>query len=187
MSFNTIEQNRTRHDLTAMEEIWVFAYGSLLFKLDFPVLEQQAAHVDGWQRRFWQGSHDHRGTPDSPGRVLTLTACTGVTCPGRALRVDASVFEHLDHREKNGYLRTLLPIKFADGRTVQGICYVADELNEAWLGPATEAVIAAHIVRSHGPSGANIDYLLKLASALRKLGIEDQHVFTLERLVLATD
>ena len=168
-----------------MEEIWVFAYGSLLFKLDFPVLEQQAAHIDGWQRRFWQGSHDHRGTPDSPGRVLTLTSCTGVTCRGRALRVDASVFEHLDHREKNGYLRTLLPINFADGRTVQGICYVADELNEAWLGPATEAEIAAHIVRSQGPSGANIDYLLKLAHALRELRIEDEHVFTLEQLVLA--
>lgn len=185
LSVNTTELNQARQDLDAMDEIWVFAYGSLLFKIDFPVLDIQNAYIDGWQRRFWQGSHDHRGTPDAPGRVLSLVAAKDARCFGRALRVNSSVFGHLDYREKNGYLRNLWPLHFADGRQIEGIIYVADEHNEAWLGPAPETEIAAHIARSHGPSGDNAEYLLKLADALRELQVEDGHIFRLESLLLS--
>lgn len=182
-AYNTIEANKDRHDFSQMDEIWVFGYGSLLYKIDFPILDQRRAAIRGWERRFWQGSHDHRGTPQAPGRVLTLVPVAGVICDGMALRVDAQVFEHLDHREKNGYLRITLPIIFADNNVKDGIVYVADADNAAWAGPATEADIAAQIAISDGPSGANRDYLFHLADALRNLGIDDLHVFDLERLV----
>ncbi len=183
MTANTIADNRFRHNFSGMDEIWLFAYGSILYKLDFPVLASKPAHIQGWQRRFWQGSHDHRGTPRAPGRVLTLVPAPDQLCAGIALQVEAHVFEHLDHREKNGYLRTDVTLLFDGGPDKPGIVYIADDRNPAWLGPASEHEIAEHIARSHGPSGANTDYALALAAALRKLGVDDPHVFAIEQLL----
>lgn len=169
-----------------MDEIWLFAYGSLLYKVDFPVLDSQAASIVGWQRCLWQGSHDHRGTPDAPGRVATLQAAPGKVCQGLAFRVSAEVFEHLDYREKNGYLRITTNITLNDSDKViaNGIVYLADENNAAWLGPASDSELARHIANSRGPSGENSDYVYQLAAALRTLGIEDEHVFNIERELL---
>ena len=164
---------------------WVFGYGSLIYKADFPYLERRAAHVEGWARRFWQGSHDHRGTPQRPGRVVTLVPARQALCAGVAYSVAPAIFDHLDDREKNGYRRIGLSLRFADGGTAQGVAYVAAPGNEAYLGPAPEAEIARHIAAAAGPSGSNRDYLLQLAAALRALGDEDPHVFAIERALLA--
>lgn len=162
---------------------WVFGYGSLIYKVDLPHKERIAATIEGWQRRFWQGSHDHRGTPERPGRVVTLMPAQSVVCQGMAYCIDESVFEHLDHREKNGYQRLDTEICLADGRMVVGTVYVADQHNHAFMGEMPMPQLAAHIDNSHGPSGSNRDYLLQLAAALRELSIEDAHVFELERLL----
>ncbi|MBL7252589.1 gamma-glutamylcyclotransferase [Alloalcanivorax sp. C16-2] len=187
MSFNTIEINKQRQDLSGRESVWLFGYGSLIFKADFPYLERRPASIRGWARRFWQGSHDHRGTPESPGRVLTLVESPGTVCAGMAYRVAPAVFDHLDVREKNGYLRFSTPMTFSDGGHEEGLVYIATEDNAAFLGPASEAAIARQIAGSHGPSGPNRDYLLNLAEALRELGAEDEHVFALERFLLGVE
>ena len=163
---------------------WVFGYGSLIYKVDFPYLRREVAAVTGWQRRFWQGSHDHRGTPEAPGRVVTLVPAAGAVCRGVAYLVEHAVFEHLDHREKNGYQRHAVAIELAaDGAAVSGVLYVADEDNHAYLGPAGPEEVAAHIAAATGPSGSNRDYLLQLAAALRELGEHDPHVAELEALL----
>lgn len=169
----------------AATAVWVFGYGSLIWKADFPYLERRRARLDGWSRRFWQGSHDHRGTPDAPGRVLTLVAEAGASCVGVAYRVEHSVFGHLDHREKNGYTRIESRLDLDDGQTVDAMVYLAAEGNEAFLGPADDEAIVRQIARARGPSGANRDYLLHLARALRELGTQDEHVHGLERRLLA--
>ena len=117
--------------------------------------------------------------------MLTLVESPGTVCAGMAYRVAPAVFDHLDVREKNGYLRFATPMTFADGGHEEGLVYIANEDNAAFLGPAPEDEIARHIHASHGPSGANRDYLLHLAEALRELGAEDEHVFGLERRLLA--
>jgi cation transport regulator ChaC len=163
---------------------WVFGYGSLIYKVDFPVLERAVATLGGWTRRFWQGSHDHRGTPEAPGRVATLVPDPAATCLGVAYRIEPGVLEHLDHREKNGYRRHRVALSLADPpRSVDGLLYVAEAGNPAWLGPATADRMAAHIARSRGPSGSNGDYLLQLADALQSLGAADDHVFELAERV----
>ncbi|MGM0480677.1 MAG: gamma-glutamylcyclotransferase [Pseudomonadota bacterium] len=176
MSQDTTQINKQRQDLSQHQSVWLFGYGSLIYKVDFPYLERKAAVIEGWSRRFWQGSHDHRGTPEKPGRVLTLIETADERCTGMAYRVSPDVFEHLDHREKNGYLRFFTPMSFADGLQEQGLVYIATRDNAAFLGPATEVDIARQIAGSEGPSGSNAEYLLKLASGLAELGVRDPHV-----------
>jgi cation transport regulator ChaC len=185
MSSNTIEENRSRNLFGDQQEVWLFGYGSLIYLVDFPYLESKPASIMGWSRRFWQGSHDHRGTADNPGRVVTLIEEAGAVCGGLAFRVEASVFAQLDEREKNGYLRVATQMTFADGSTATGLTYLATADNEAYLGEASEYQIAQHICRAEGASGANSDYLLELAVALRELGEQDDHVFEIETHILA--
>lgn len=166
------------------QKTWVFGYGSLIYKVDFPYVEKATASLRGWERRFWQGSHDHRGTPCAPGRVVTLIPADGALCRGVAYLIEPEVFEHLDHREKNGYERHQQSIYLEDrGVDVPGVVYVAAEDNHAYLGPAELTDLATHIARSHGPSGSNTDYVLQLAEALRELGDHDPHVHALEALL----
>ena len=183
MSADTTAANRLMDRFDRCDSVWLFGYGSLIFKVDFPWLERRPAHICGWQRRFWQGSHDHRGTPESPGRVVTLIEQPGARCDGVAYRISPKVFAHLDWREKNGYLRFTTQVHFADGSAEEGLIYIATESNSAYLGPAPEAELASHIAGAEGPSGRNSDYLLRLAGALRALSADDPHVYRLERLV----
>ena len=169
---------------SSSEKTWVFGYGSLIYKVDFPYIEREPASITGWERRFWQGSHDHRGTPDAPGRVVTLVPSHIAICRGVAYLVNHDVFEHLDHREKNGYERHGVNIALAtSSTTVEGVIYVAAEDNHAYLGPVEMADMALHISQSRGPSGSNTEYVLQLADALRELGDHDPHVYALEALL----
>lgn len=180
MSLNTIAINERMNTFDSHERVWLFGYGSLIFKADFPFIDRRAASIAHWTRRFWQGSHDHRGTETAPGRVATLVPRQGDICHGMAYLITPEVFAHLDHREKNGYLRLATPITFDDGSSEEGLVYIATEENAAFLGEASEQAIALHIAAAHGPSGPNRDYLLDLARALRAMGKHDEHVFTIE-------
>jgi len=175
-----------------MKSIWLFGYGSLIWRPDFEFISSRIAWVDGWSRRFWQGSHDHRGVPQAPGRVVTLIPQQRERCGGMAFEIDAilakEIFAKLDYREKNGYDRCRAPLLFDDVSPVnpgaeehiEGVFYVANESNPAFLGPASAVEIARQISQSQGPSGPNDEYLRNLAMALRQHGITDDHVFEIE-------
>jgi cation transport protein ChaC len=180
MSVNTIEQNKRQNPLQPGQNHWLFGYGSLIYKVDFPHLDSRPARITDWSRRFWQGSHDHRGTVDKPGRVVTLIEEPGAVCHGLAYQVESSVFEQLDVREKNGYLRLFIDMEFEDGSVEPGLVYIATPDNEAFLGDASDYEIAKQILHASGPSGPNSDYLLNLAASLRDMGLMDNHVFGIE-------
>lgn len=166
---------------------WIFGYGSLIHRPDLPWVERTVARLDGWSRRFWQGSHDHRGLPHAPGRVVTLVREGGATCGGMAYRVPGAAAERvlaaLDHREKNGYDRQRVTLDAHLGRRLEALVYLAPPGNPAWLGPAPPEAMARHIHGSAGPSGHNRDYLLELADALEALGLVDDHVTDLAHRV----
>ncbi|MEC5159386.1 MULTISPECIES: gamma-glutamylcyclotransferase [unclassified Janthinobacterium] len=177
---NTIAANKLMDQFDGHHSVWLFGYGSLIYKADFPFIERRPASIANWTRRFWQGSHDHRGTEAAPGRVATIVPADGAVCHGMAYLVAPEVFVHLDYREKNGYLRLTTAIAFEEGGQVEGLVYIATDDNEAFLGAASELDIAHHIARSSGPSGPNSEYLIHLAMALRELGKDDPHVFAIE-------
>ena len=96
------------------------------------------------------------------------------------------MFEHLDHREKNGYERNDVELQFESDRA-RGVVYIAQRNNHAFLGEATIERIALQILNSRGPSGTNREYLYELAAALRNLDADDPHVFELEAHVKALE
>jgi len=161
---------------------WLFGYGSLIWNPDVPFDDRRPARLHGWARRFWQGSHDHRGTPEAPGRVVTLIEASNEYVDGMAYRVPGAeadeILARLDHREKNGYDRHALALE-SEGPRIRALVYVAIPDNFAWLGPDDADAVAAQIHRSIGPSGRNRDYLLSLDEALRALSAHDPHVFDL--------
>jgi cation transport regulator ChaC len=167
--------------------LWVFGYGSLVWRPGMSVLEGQPAWIDGWARRFWQGSPDHRGTPEDPGRVATLIEVPGERCHGQAWRVDPQVLEALDYREKAGYARLMLPTGLADGRRVTALTYVAKAGNSDWLGPAPEREMARQISERVGPSGTNRDYLLRLVAVLEERGVLEPGLRSLGQAVVARE
>ncbi len=173
--------------------VWIFGYGSLVWRPDFAYAESRPALIDGWARRFWQGSTDHRGVPGAPGRVVTLIEAPGEACWGMAYRIAGGdkdrVLAKLDYREKGGYRLAEVSIRFVDpeGGAADGLVYLATAENPNYLGPAALADIAAQVRASRGPSGHNVEYVLRLAGALEDLGAEDDHVFAIARLVGVPD
>ncbi|PIO57360.1 ChaC-like protein, partial [Teladorsagia circumcincta] len=87
--------------------MWIFGYGSLLWNPNFPFVQQLPGVVNGYARRFWQLSPDHRGTPEKPGRTVTLVPDEKSVCWGIAFKVAeenvVSTRKYLDFREKAGY------------------------------------------------------------------------------------
>lgn len=172
---------------------WIFGYGSLVWRPAFPFEERRPGYVRGFSRRFWQASSDHRGVPEDPGRVVTLVPDPRARCFGMAYRVAPAdlpaVLAGLDHREQGGYRRVEIDVHAQDGGTLPGaLMYLATEDNPCYVGPAPLPELAATVRRCVGPSGSNVEYVLRLAEALRALGVpaeEDEHVFALAALVAA--
>lgn len=171
------------------DDFWVFGYGSLVFRPAFPFERAEPAFIRGYTRRFWQGSTDHRGVPGAPGRVATIVRDPDAVCFGRAYLVHerdrALVVDTLDVREQGGYERLSLAIHRPDGSVLaeRALVYVATHENDNWLGEAPLHVIAGEVRERRGPSGHNVDYVLRLADALREMDAHDPHVFSLAELL----
>lgn len=174
------------------EHPWIFGYGSLVWRPAFSYRQRRPGFITGYTRRFWQSSTDHRGTPEAPGRVVTLLEEPGAVCWGMAYQVAADdadeVLRALDHREKNGYQRVhtevILSGQEQDGAArIRALVYIATADNPHYLGPQPLEEIARVVRACHGPSGSNREYVLRLAAALADMDASDPHVAALARLV----
>uniref|UniRef100_A0A1B0BEW8 glutathione-specific gamma-glutamylcyclotransferase n=1 Tax=Glossina palpalis gambiensis TaxID=67801 RepID=A0A1B0BEW8_9MUSC len=202
--FQHLNVNKER-TVTSENDIWIFGYGSLMWKVDFPYVDCQSGYICGYLRRFYQHSIDHRGTKIKPGRVVTLIKAELTDrVYGLAYRIAVkdkeNVLKHLDYREKNGYQRCEVTFhKFPDDSkesTLKILIYIATPGNESWAGEGDEASvikIAEQIFTSVGPSGTNREYFFNLLHTMLALfpGIKDNHLLEidneLQRLILTCE
>lgn len=170
--------------------LFVFAYGSLIFRPSRFFGERRPALVRGFRRSFRQASPDHRGTPAFPGRVVTLLPEEGAACGGALYTVDdahvAEVLAELDDRESGGYDRAHVHAEVrGEAVPVHATTWIAPPTNENHLAPAPIEAVIEVVRRARGKSGANADYVRLLAASLRDLGWPDPEVFALEAALLA--
>lgn len=177
-----------------MEEatsLWVFGYGSLVWKPGFEHGQTSVGYVEGYARRFWQGNETHRGTPGQPGRVATLVEEGGTCTHGMALELKGEdALEYLNNREMTlgGYLQRITTFHTMDGSRppFPVLVFVATPQSKHWLGPAPLETIAKQVVNSSGPSGHNVEYVLRLAHWLRTRlpTVWDEHLYGIETHIL---
>ena len=173
----------------ADEDLWVFAYGSLIWRPGFEFVERVAARLIGAHRGLCVLSHVHRGTPERPGLVLGLDR--GGMCRGIAYRVAAAAraqtLDYLRGREQvtTVYVETTRQIELEESarRRVRAVCYICDRSHVQYAGRLTLAESLHHVRQGHGQSGANRDYVLETVRALEALGYRESDLHLLaERL-----
>ncbi len=170
-------------------DLWVFGYGSLMWRPGFAYLERVPARLIGLHRSLCVFSFVHRGTPERPGLVLGLDR--GGMCRGIAYRVAAGARERtIDYfraREQvtSVYLETVRQIELEDRtrRRVRALCYIVDRSHVQYAGRLTIAESLHHVRQGHGKSGANRDYVIETVRALETLGYREGELHLLaERL-----
>ncbi len=163
-------------------DLWVFAYGSLIWRPDFHYEEASHALLEGAHRALCLYSVVHRGVPSAPGLVLGLDK--GGRCEGLAFRVPAQLVKHtlayLHRRENvtNTYSALMKPVRLLDGshRTAEALYFLVRRNHRQYAGDLP-VERQAHIVRnSVGASGRNIDYVINTVEHLRALGVHDNRL-----------
>ncbi|XP_063612669.1 putative glutathione-specific gamma-glutamylcyclotransferase 2 isoform X2 [Penaeus indicus] len=173
--------------------MWVFGYGSLTWKVDFPYQQRVVGYIKGYARRFWQASIDHRGVPGKPGRVVTLVPSEDPEEKvwGAAYEIspdkESDVMERLNIREQRFTNRKSLTMYSpSDQRLSESVLvFLGSKQSEFLLEDAPILSMAKQIAESHGPSGANSEYLFRLANFMREEvpQARDDHLFQLEEAV----
>ena len=164
-------------------DLWVFAYGSLMWRPDFPYVERIEARLVGAHRALCVYSFVHRGTPERPGLVLGLDR--GGACRGIAYRVAAAertaTVVYLRAREQvtSVYRECTRPIQLADDRRVPALCYVVDRGHVQYAGRLTLDQQLHHVRQAHGRSGANRDYVVATVRVLEELGYRETELHRL--------
>ena len=174
----------------AMNDLWVFGYGSLLWNPGFEAVEQHRAKLPDYHRALCIYSWIYRGTQDNPGLVLGLDH--GGSCMGLAFRVIAEKREetlaYLRARElvTDVYLEKIVSIELDDGRTVEAVTYIVDRDNQQYAPNLSVERAASLIKGASGRGGPNPDYVLSTRDHLRQLDIHDETLEAIADLLCVT-
>jgi cation transport protein ChaC len=158
-------------------DLWVFGYGSLMWRPGFPFLERRHAHLHGYHRALCVFSHVHRGTPEQPGLVLGLDR--GGRCHGVAFRVAAeeaaATIQYLRDREQVTavYRDRRLPVRLAGGEGATALAYVVDRSHPQYAGRLPDDELLRLVRQGVGVSGANPDYVRQTHAHLLEMGVTD--------------
>lgn len=177
-------------------DIWIFGYGSLMWKPGFDYLERRTARLDGYGRSFALWSVRYRGTEEDPGLVVGLDWRPAGSCTGIAFRVCRTkadeVRDYLAERElvTRSYFEICTPVvllaeESRGESSVDAICYVLDRSHDQYARGISRETQADRILKAVGPMGPNLEYFEKTVAHLDALGIEDPELVELAGLVRA--
>ena len=170
-------------------EVWVFAYGSLLWKPAFAIAEQRAAVARGWHRSFCLGwDYRYRGSPKCPGLMLALDR--GGTCKGIVQRLPSHSVEdglrQLLHREvvmkPSPFPPRWIKVETANG-PIRAITFAMDPKSGFYVSGLSDERIADVLASAVGHWGSMAEYLYKTVAQLERLGIADRFLWRMQKLV----
>jgi cation transport protein ChaC len=159
------------------QDLWVFGYGSLMWRPGFDFAERQLAWLRGYHRALCIYSHVHRGTPQRPGLVLGLDR--GGSCRGVAFRIEPSkaqaTIDYLRAREQvtSVYVERRVRVRLDDAREVEALTYVVDRRHVQYAGKLPLETILEHVRAGVGQSGDNPAYVLNTHRHLAELSLRD--------------
>ena len=175
-------------------DVWVFGYGSLMWRPGFVHDEVRPARVHGYHRALCVWSHHHRGTSDRPGLVLGLDM--GGSCKGLAFRVKGEdwpeALQELNRREllahphdsyDDVYEPRFVCATFEDGERVPCFVYVVNRRHPQYAPRQSVERVAAVIAGAEGKSGPNIEYVANTVDHLDALGIPDGPLHAVMRVL----
>ncbi len=170
-------------------DIWVFGYGSLMWRPGFPLTESQPALLRGYHRSLCIYSVQYRGTYERPGLVLGLDR--GGSCRGRAMKVAHKdvdeVIQYLHEREmRHGvYMPKWLPVTVPAGQ-VTAYTFIAERRHEQYTVRLSDKESVRLILQGCGKGGDCLDYLQSTVRHLDELGIADGPIHRLVKLAEET-
>ena len=170
-------------------DLWVFGYGSLMWRPGFEFTEQVPARLIGEHRALCVYSFDHRGTPEKPGLVLGLDR--GGACRGIAYRVAAGLREntvkYLRGREQTTHVyREVMRSVWLENdarQRVSALVYVVDRGHVQYAGRLSLHEQLSHVRQGHGQSGANRDYVTSTVKAIEAQGFRDTQLHRLATML----
>jgi len=171
------------------EDLWIFGYGSLMWRPGFEFVEQVPARLIGEHRALCVYSFDHRGTPEKPGLVLGLDrggACRGIAFRVAAQRRDDTI-EYLRGREQTTHVyREVMRSVWLENEArerVSALTYVVDRGHVQYAGRLSTAEQLRCVRQGHGRSGNNRDYVLSTVRAIEAQGFRDPQLHQLALLL----
>ncbi len=176
------------HDESLAGPLWLFAYGSLIWKPDFDAVEKRRATAFGWHRSFCLEIDNWRGSPALPGLMMALDRggrCEGIayrlTEKDRRAQIDRMIRREIGAREDRHMVRWI-DVKTADG-PVRALVF--------WAGPRGPGTalklpleeVAWTLARACGFIGSCAEYLYQTVAHLEQHGIRDRNLWRLQHLV----
>jgi cation transport protein ChaC len=168
------------------EDLWVFAYGSLIWKPDFDYAERRSALVHGWHRALKMWSRINRGTPERPGLVFGLL--TGGACRGMVLRIPRHEGrEVLGKLWKREMVTAVYDPKWLTCHTPQGpvkaLAFTLSRKSPNHTGVLSEEEYRAIFAQAKGIYGTTREYCELTLQELRRHNIRDRHLERLLKLI----
>lgn len=158
------------------QDVWVFAYGSLMWDPGFYFDEVRLGQLSGFQRKFCLNMTKGRGSEETPGLMAALDE--GDTCHGLVFRIAADQVDHetavIFRREMIafGYKPIFAPVE-TDMGPVEAMSFYVDKSGDRYAGDVDLETSARLIASAKGINGSNRDYVDNLAAQLRLLGLSD--------------
>jgi len=171
------------------DAVWIFAYGSLIWKPACAHVGERLALARGWRRTFCLGWDTfHRGSPDRPGLMLALDR--GGQCRGVAYQLppghERENLVALSRRE-----RLLLPHPFperwinveTEAGPLRALTFAIDRKSGVYISGLADERITEVLATAAGPGGSMAEYLQSTVAYLEEKGIHDRHLWKLQDLV----